>query len=158
MIGSPNPGYFTYDGDQSHRRRTATRACRGCRRARRASSARWSAYLKSAGKAAAGHLFDGRSDYDGFTQAGIPAGGLFSGAEENMTAEQAEAVGRHGRRAVRPELPQEHRHPRSASTATALGIHGGGVAYAVGFYAQDISGRNGVPVREDRTRHAVTDS
>ena len=39
------------------------------------------AYLKSAGKTAQDTSFDGRSDYDGFTLAGIPAGGLFSGAE-----------------------------------------------------------------------------
>ena len=38
---------------------------------------------------------------------------------------------------------------------TALGINGGGVAYAVGLYAQDLGGRNGVPVRDDRTRHLV---
>ena len=41
---------------------------------------------------------------------------------------------------------------------TALGIQGGGVAYIVGLYAQDLGGRNGVPVREDRTRHVVTPS
>ena len=34
-------------------------------------------------------------------------------------------------------------------------IQGRGVAYAVGLYAQDEGGRDGVPVREDRTRHAV---
>ena len=37
----------------------------------------------------------------------------------------------------------------------ALGINGGGVAYAVGVYAQDLDGRNGMPAREDRTRHVV---
>jgi hypothetical protein len=37
-----------------------------------------------------------------------------------------------------------------------LGINGGGVAYSIGLYAQDLSGRNGIPVREDRTRHALT--
>ena len=34
-------------------------------------------------------------------------------------------------------------------------INGGGVAYAVGLYAQDQGGRNGVPVRDDRTRHVL---
>jgi Zn-dependent M28 family amino/carboxypeptidase len=32
--------------------------------------------------------FDGRSDYDAFTQVGIPAGGIFAGAEDIKTAEQ----------------------------------------------------------------------
>ena len=33
--------------------------------------------------------FDGRSDYDAFVAAGIPAGGPFTGAEDIMTPEQA---------------------------------------------------------------------
>ena len=32
--------------------------------------------------------FDGRSDYDAFVAAGIPAGGLFTGAEDFKTANQ----------------------------------------------------------------------
>src|SRR4030095_14742816 len=32
--------------------------------------------------------FDGRSDYQAFIEAGIPAGGLFTGAEEPKTAQQ----------------------------------------------------------------------
>jgi len=31
------------------------------------------------------------------------------------------------------------------------------VAWAVGIYAQDLDGRNGIPAREDRTRHEITD-
>ena len=37
--------------------------------------------------------FDGRSDYEAFINAGIPAGGLFSGAEDIKTAEQAAIYG-----------------------------------------------------------------
>ncbi len=37
--------------------------------------------------------FDGRSDYGPFIAAGIPAGGLFSGAEELKTAGQAAIYG-----------------------------------------------------------------
>ena len=40
----------------------------------------------------------------------------------------------------------------------SLGINGGGVAYAVALYSQDLSGRNGVPVAQDRTRHLLTKS
>ena len=40
---------------------------------------------------------------------------------------------------------------------TAMGINGDGVAWAVGIYAQDIGGRNGIPAREDRTRHPITE-
>ena len=38
---------------------------------------------------------------------------------------------------------------------TSLGIQGAGVAYAVGLYAQDLTGRNGVPVMADRTRNVL---
>ena len=112
-------------------------------------------YLKSVGKAAEDTGFDGRSDYDGFTMAGIP-GGLFSGAEEEKSPQQAGLWGWYTERIVRPELPQGHRHPRPIDR-TALGINGGGVAWAVGVYAQDLSGRNGIPAREDRTRHVIGD-
>ena len=37
--------------------------------------------------------FDGRSDYQAFADAGIPSGGLFSGAEGIKTPEQAAAYG-----------------------------------------------------------------
>ena len=37
--------------------------------------------------------FDGRSDYEALINAGIPAGGLFSGAEDIKTAEQAAIYG-----------------------------------------------------------------
>lgn len=37
--------------------------------------------------------FDGRSDYDAFTTAGIPAGGIFTGAEEHKTAFQRQFWG-----------------------------------------------------------------
>jgi hypothetical protein len=29
------------------------------------------------------------------------------------------------------------------------------VAYATGLYPQDLTGRNGVPIRDDRTRHQL---
>jgi Zn-dependent M28 family amino/carboxypeptidase len=37
--------------------------------------------------------FDGRSDYDAFVAAGIPAGGLFTGAEDIKTQEQQDKWG-----------------------------------------------------------------
>ena len=37
--------------------------------------------------------FDGRSDYVGFTDRGIPAGGIFAGAEQPKTAEQEAIYG-----------------------------------------------------------------
>ncbi|MCV7230179.1 M28 family metallopeptidase [Mycolicibacterium komossense] len=156
MLASPNPGYFTYDGDQSmapRRGAPATRVPEGAAGIERTLVA----YLKAAGKPAQDTSFDGRSDYDGFTKAGIPSGGLFAGAEEDMTADQAELW---GGTAGKPFDPNYHQATDTIEhiDKTALGIQGSGVGYAVGLYAQDLGGRNGIPVREDRTRHIVTAS
>jgi Zn-dependent M28 family amino/carboxypeptidase len=152
MLASPNPGYFTYDGDQSlpmdaRGQPVVPEGSAGIERT-------LVAYLKSAGKTAQDTSFDGRSDYDGFTLAGIPAGGLFSGAEVKKSAEQAKLW---GGEADQPFDPNYHQKTDTLDhiDRTSLGINGAGVAYAVGFYAQDISGRNGVPVLADRTRHVL---
>lgn len=154
MVGSPNPGYFTYDGNQS-----APPAADGSVPRVPEGSAgierMLTAFLDDAGKPARDTSFDGRSDYDAFTKAGIPSGGLFSGAEENMTAEQAELW---GGKADQPFDPNYHKKTDTLDQIdrTALEILGRGVGYSTAFYAQDISGRNGVPVREDRTRHTTS--
>jgi len=153
MLGSPNPGYFTYDGDQS----SVPKDGEGLPRVPEGSAGierTLVAFLKGAGKPAEDTSFEGRSDYDGFTKAGVPAGGLFSGAEEKKTLEQAE---RWGGQADAPFDPNYHKATDTLEhiDRTALEINGGGVAYAVGLYAQDQGGRNGVPIREDRTRHVL---
>jgi Zn-dependent M28 family amino/carboxypeptidase len=115
------------------------------------------AVLAAAGKTAQDTSFDGRSDYDAFTMAGIPVGGLFAGAEEDMSPDQARLW---GGRADAPFDPNYHKATDTveAIDRTALGIQGSGVAYVVGLYSQDLDGRNGVPLRADRTRHIVTSS
>ena len=50
-------------------------------------------YFDSKGLATEPTDFDGRSDYGPFIAAGIPAGGLFSGAEGVKTPEEAVAYG-----------------------------------------------------------------
>jgi Zn-dependent M28 family amino/carboxypeptidase len=153
MLASPNPGYFTYDGDQSlpadaRGQPVVPEGSAGIERT-------LVAYLKSAGKTAQDTSFDGRSDYDGFTLAGIPAGGLFSGAEGKKSDEQAKLW---GGTANEPFDPNYHQKTDTLDhiDRTSLGINGGGVAYAVALYAQDLSGRNGIPVMADRTRHVLS--
>jgi Zn-dependent M28 family amino/carboxypeptidase len=138
MLASPNPGYFTYIGEGSA----------GIQRT-------LAAYLTNAGKTAEDTSFDGRSDYQGFTTAGVPSGGLFSGAEEKKTAEQARLWGGEADQPFDPNYHQKSDTLDNVNT-TALGINGEGVAYAVGLYAQDIGGGNGVPSRDDRARHLLT--
>jgi Zn-dependent M28 family amino/carboxypeptidase len=156
MLGSPNPGYFTYDGDQSappNPRDGVPRVPEGSAGIER----NFVAYLKGAGKTAQDTGFDGRSDYDGFTKAGVPAGGLFSGAEDKMTPEQAKLW---DGKADEPFDPNYHKKTDTLDHVdrTALQINGAGVGYVVGIYAQDQRGRNGVPIRDDRTRHVLTES
>ena len=56
--------------------------------------------------------FDGRSDYKAFIDAGVPAGSLFSGAEEVKTAEEAAIYGGRGRlRRVLPQGVRRHQQP-----------------------------------------------
>ncbi len=151
MLGSPNPGYFTYDGDQSAPRTDSVpRVPEGSAGIERLLAA----YLRGAGKEPRDTGFDGRSDYDGFTQAGIPSGGLFSGAEEKMSDDEAKIW---GGEASAPFDPNYHEDSDTFDhlDRTALEIHGKGVAFSIGFYAQDETGRNGVPGRDDRTRHLV---
>jgi Zn-dependent M28 family amino/carboxypeptidase len=156
MLASPNPGYFTYDGDQS----APPSSDGGVPRVPEGSAGierTLAAYLDGAGKKAQDTDFDGRSDYDAFTQAGVPSGGLFAGAEDNMTAEQAKLW---GGQADKPFDPNYHKSTDTLEhiDRNALEIQGRGVAYAIGLYAQDLGGRNGIPVRDDRTRHVVTES
>lgn len=156
MLGSPNPGYFTLDGDQS----TKPDAGQGIPRIPEGAAGierTLVAYLDGAGKPAEDSSFDGRSDYDPFTRSGVPAGGLFAGAGDKKTRQQAEVW---GGEADEPFDPNYHQDTDTIENIdrTALQIHGSGVGYAVALYAQDQRGRNGVPVREDRTRHQLTES
>ena len=64
--------------------------------------------------------FSGRSDYEAFILAGIPASGLFTGAEE-QDRRAAGHLGRHGRRPVRPVLPPGVRHLRQRRPARTRG-------------------------------------
>ncbi|MCP2332793.1 M28 family peptidase [Actinoalloteichus caeruleus] len=83
MIGSPNPGYFVYDGDGSDG--SSEPGPHGSAQIERALVD----HLAAQGIEAEGTAFDGRSDYREFVAVGIPAGGLFTGAEGEMTEEQA---------------------------------------------------------------------
>ena len=80
---------------------------------------------------------------------------MFSGAEVKKTPEEAKLWGGD---ADQPFDPNYHKDTDTLEhiDRTELGVNGGGVAYATGLYAQDLGGRNGVPIREDRTRHTLS--
>ena len=89
MIGSPNFVRFVYDGDLSD---SAPPEC-GAPAGSAEIEQLFNDYFAGEGLAFEPTEFSGRSDYGPFLCAGIPAGGLFTGAEELKTAEQAEIYG-----------------------------------------------------------------
>ena len=86
MVASPNFVRFVYDGDGSG---TGTSGPNGSANVEKV----FNDYFASQGLATAPTAFDGRSDYGPFIDRGIPAGGLFTGAEGIKTAAQAAVYG-----------------------------------------------------------------
>jgi Zn-dependent M28 family amino/carboxypeptidase len=86
MVGSPNYVRFVYDGDGSD---TPDAGPPGSGQIESV----FTRYFASQGLASDPTAFDGRSDYGPFIAVGIPAGGLFSGAEVLKTPEQAAVYG-----------------------------------------------------------------
>ena len=89
MVGSPNFVRFVYDGDLSDSEPPEGGAPEGSAQI----EDMFLDYFASQGLATKPTAFDGRSDYGPFIAAGIPAGGLFTGAEEIKTAEEAAVFG-----------------------------------------------------------------
>ena len=86
MTGSPNAVRFVYDGDGDA---FGTSGPNGSGVVEDV----FLDYFASQGLPVEATDFDGRSDYFGFIENGIPAGGLFTGAEGIKTAEQAAVFG-----------------------------------------------------------------
>jgi Zn-dependent M28 family amino/carboxypeptidase len=86
MVGSPNFVPFVYDGDGSAFGVTGPN---GSARVEQV----FLDYFASQGLGTEPTEFDGRSDYFAFINNGIPAGGLFTGAEGIKTAEEAALYG-----------------------------------------------------------------
>jgi hypothetical protein len=89
MVASPNFARFVYDGDLSDSEPPAGGAPAGSADIEDL----FLDYFASQGLATEPTAFDGRSDYGPFIAAGIPAGGLFTGAEELKTPEQVALYG-----------------------------------------------------------------
>ena len=88
MIGSPNHVFFIYDGDNSDGvgAGAGPAGSRGIEKT-------FETYFNKRSISFKGTDFDGRSDYGPFIAAGIPAGGLFTGAEGTKTVAEAEVWG-----------------------------------------------------------------
>lgn len=152
MLGSPNAGYFTYDGDQSAQPnpeiplQSVPDGSAGLERT-------LAGYLNSAGVRPADMPLAKATDYYPFLTAGVPIGGLTAGASQQKTEVQARLWG--GKAGI--PFDKNYRTPRDTVDAVnrdALSVLGPAVAYAVGTYAQSVDGVNGVPPRDQRQRAA----
>ncbi|QYG95074.1 M20/M25/M40 family metallo-hydrolase [Iamia sp. SCSIO 61187] len=86
MLGSPNYANFVYDGDGSDFGLAGPEGSAEI-------EALFGDFYESRGEAYEGTEIDFRSDYGAFFDVGIPFGGLFSGAEDIKTPEQAALYG-----------------------------------------------------------------
>ncbi|MYW68191.1 M28 family peptidase [Streptomyces sp. SID8379] len=118
MIGSPNPGYFVYDDDPAIEKV-------------------FKEYYAGIGVPTEIETEgDGRSDHAPFKSAGIPVGGLFSGADYIKTSAQAQKWGGTAGRAFDPCYHSSCDTTSNIDT-TALDRGGDAIAYAVwGLAAQ----------------------
>lgn len=140
MIGSPNHGFFVYDGDDSD----AVGAGPGPGGSAQIEKA-FEAFYGSRGIPVRGTDFSGRSDYGPFIAAGIPAGGVFTGAEGIKTAAEVALWG--GTAGVAFD-PCYHLSCDTFANANefALDVNSDAVAYAVLRFAmstQDVNGARG---------------
>ena len=151
MLGSPNAGFFTYDGDQSGQPNpdvpasTVPTGSAGIERT-------LAGYLNLAGIRPADMPLGKAADYSPFLDAGVPIGGTTTGAAQRKTETQARLWG--GTAGV--AFDRNNHLPGDTVdnvSRDALAVMGPGVAFAVGTYAQSIQGANGVPTREQRRRN-----
>jgi len=154
MMASPNTCFFTSDADQSLPPDTEATADQLIPEGSPGIERTLVDTIERAGKTPHDLPFDGRSDYDGFTRAGIPAGNFDTGADNIKTPEQVKLW---GGTAGQPCDPNYHTANDTIENINrdALALNGGVIGYLVGLYAQDEGGHNGVPVRDDRTRHPL---
>jgi len=144
MVGSPNFVRFVYDGDGSLG--TSPRGPEG------SAFIEWmfNDYFKDRGLVTEATEFSGRSDYSAFIANGIPAGGLFTGAEGIKTEEQ---VGLYGGTAGEPYDPCYHTpcDTLENNNDQALDEMSDAIAYAAMVF-----GLNNLPVPEGTAKRFAT--
>jgi Zn-dependent M28 family amino/carboxypeptidase len=151
MLGSPNAGYFTYDGDQSGQPNPEI-PLRAVPSGSDAIERTLAGYLNLAGTRPADMPLAKTTGYGPFLTAGIPIGGLTTGSSQRKTEVQARLWGGQAGVAFDPN----YHTPRDTIDnidRQALAIMGPAAAYGVGTYSQSVEGVNGVPPRDQRHRN-----
>jgi Zn-dependent M28 family amino/carboxypeptidase len=150
MIGSPNAGYFTYDGDQSGQPnpdvplQSVPVGSAGVERT-------LAGYLNLAGVRPADMPLSRTGDYGPFMATGVAVGGLTAGSSQRKTAVQARLWGGRAGVAFDPNY-NTSRDNAGNIDRQALSVMGQALAFAVATYAQSVEGVNGVPPRDQRHR------
>ncbi|KJK48551.1 hypothetical protein UK23_16860 [Lentzea aerocolonigenes] len=138
MVGSPNHFFGIYDGDDSSGTAPVPIP---------PGSAQiedvFEKFYADRGLPSEDTEFSGRSDYGPFIAVNIPAGGLFTGAEDIKSAEQAARYGGTAGVAFDPCYHQPCDN-RSNLNLTALDVNADAIATAVITFAFDTSAVNGV--------------
>lgn len=152
-LGSPNAGFFTYDGDQSGQVNPdlpsgdVPDGSEGIERT-------LAGYLNLAGKRPADMPLGFTTDYSPFLSAGVPIGGLTTGSTQKKTEVQERLWGGEEGVAFDPTYHSE-RDTVTGVNRAALQIMGSAAAFTVATYAQSVDGINGVPGRDKRFRAAI---
>jgi len=145
MIGSPNAGYFVYDGDDSD----GVGAGAGPYGSAQIEKSFVDYLTLEKRIQVEGTDFTGRSDYGEFINQGIPAGGLFTGAEVLKTPAQ---VAKWGGRAGVAYDPNYHGAGDNLGNVDrkALDRNSDALAWVTASYAVSTEDVNGVPARSSR--------
>ncbi|GAB3433535.1 M28 family metallopeptidase [Actinophytocola sediminis] len=146
MIGSPNAGYFIFDGDDSD----GEGAGPGPYGSGQIEAA-FANYFDATGQPTEGTDFNGRSDYNEFILNGIPAGGLFTGADGVKTEEQVDKWGGIAGETYDPCYHTACDNLGNVDRA-AYARMADGVAWVLGSYAISTEDVNGVPPRSARAK------
>ena len=148
MIGSPNFARFVYDGSGD----IGPKGPSGSTKIERT----FVSYFNSVGLASEPTEFDGRSDYDPFIAVGIPAGGLFTGAEEIKTPAQVPLYG--GTAGIAYD-PCYHQACDTIDNVNRTGLHqmADAAAHAILLYAMSTSSVNGTDQASDQAVATAAD-
>ncbi len=135
MVGSPNYIIGVYDADGSD---TEVDPTVNIPEGSIATEKALTDYFDGIGQAHQGTNFDGRSDYQAFIDNGVPASGLFTGAEDIKTAGEAELFGGTAGEAYDPNYHGAGDDIANISTE-ALGINLGAIASVTASLSDDLS-------------------
>lgn len=135
MLASGNYGRFIYDGDGDEHGFAGPNGSGVIEQV-------FKDFWDSQGLAYETIPFDGRSDYDAFTAAGIPAGGIFAGAEVEKSPEQVEL---YGGTAGTPFDPCYHQLCDTLANINVQGLqeHKDAAVHAIATFAQTTSSVHG---------------